>query len=199
MAIDATDLAVALRIAADPAATLPDGQTLIVARLLAVSTTIADNYAPNAPGAIRDESAIRIAGWLYDRPPEASTRGHSAILLSGAQSLLAPWRDIGGLNDESETMTMTTYSEYPVAADATLTLRRTAGNGPVRVTWQLPAEVTTEVSDFAQPGAADWLADGGNNVGLIEVFGTGWQWLRVTADANTVVVVASTATYEKAA
>ena len=198
MALEVTDLAVALRIIADPVGTLPAAQEGVLTRLLAVAATVADTYAPNAPCAIRDEAAVRVAGWLYDRPPEAHTRGHSAILQSGAQSLLAPWRDIGGLADESETMTMTTSLEIPVAADATVTLRRTAGIGSVRLTWQLPAELTVEVSDFAQPGVADWLVAGGNNEGILAVPGDGWQWLRFTADANTVVVVASTATYGKA-
>ena len=95
MAVNANDLAVALRILADPQDQLPAAQQRILSRLLSVATAIVERYAPDAPQDVCDEAEIRICGYLYDRPPEASSRGMSAMLHSGAQSLLAPWRNPG--------------------------------------------------------------------------------------------------------
>lgn len=102
MAVTNADVAVALRIVGSPTDTIPAGVDAILTRLRGTATALVEKYAEDAPDTIKDEAAIRVAGWLYDRPPDAATRGHSAMLHSGAQSLLAPWRDPGvGVTDAS--------------------------------------------------------------------------------------------------
>lgn len=95
MALNVNDLAIELRLLADPQDQLPTAQQRVLTRLLSVATSIVQRYAPDAPPDVCDEAEVRIAGYLYDRPPEAATRGTSALLHSGAQSLLAPWRNPG--------------------------------------------------------------------------------------------------------
>lgn len=66
-------------------------------RLLRVSYEIVNEYAPNAPDVIRDESALLCAGYLYDRPDTARGIGFANVLRnSGAQAMLLPWREHGG-------------------------------------------------------------------------------------------------------
>ena len=89
--ISALDLAIALRVEANPDATLVEPQLGQMTRLLASSTASVDDYAPNAPEAIANEAVIRLAGWLYDAVPgRVSTDPMGA---SGARALLAPFRD----------------------------------------------------------------------------------------------------------
>ena len=42
-------------------------------RLLAVATALVTQYAPDAPGAIANEGAIRCAGWLAEQPAASIT------------------------------------------------------------------------------------------------------------------------------
>ena len=76
------------------------------ARLAPVVSLMVDRYSPAAPLALRQEAAIRVAGWLVDSPTSnlrkstigpvssydfaATQRG--ALLHSGAKALLAPYR-----------------------------------------------------------------------------------------------------------
>ena len=93
-------------------------------RLLLVVTASVEKEAPSAPEAVQNEAAIRMAGWMSDdlRPigavsvdvdysaPELGAlrnaslnrsityhRGQSAMRLSGARALLAPWRGRGAV------------------------------------------------------------------------------------------------------
>ena len=74
-------------------------------RLLAVATELVTRYAPDAPGAIANEAAIRAAGWLAEQPAAAITGESegdirtsyaptmlSALRHSGAMGLLSPWK-----------------------------------------------------------------------------------------------------------
>ena len=74
-------------------------------RLLAVATALVTRYAPDAPGAISNEAAIRCAGWLAEQPAAAitsETEGdvrtsyaptmQSALRHSGGMALLSPWK-----------------------------------------------------------------------------------------------------------
>ena len=89
------DLAVSLRISSSRMESLQTGVSSILTRHLATATALVERYAPDAPAAILNEAATRVAGFLYDRPPEASTRGISPLLHSGAQALLSSWRNPG--------------------------------------------------------------------------------------------------------
>ena len=66
-----------------------------------------EKYAPDAPGATKNEAVLRVAGWLHSREPkpvQGITTGGlrldfrerfyapNAMINSGARGLLAPWR-----------------------------------------------------------------------------------------------------------
>ena len=73
--------------------------------LLPVVAASVERYAANAPEAVANEAAIRLAAWLAKNPPAgfasiavAKVRltfraepGRNALRLSGAMGLLAPW------------------------------------------------------------------------------------------------------------
>ncbi len=99
MALDTAQLAVALRLIADPGDPVPAAQGQILTRLAAVSELLTDQYAPNAPAAIREEAQIRVSAYLYDRPADLPSAG--ALLHSGAQSILAGYRAIRASADLS--------------------------------------------------------------------------------------------------
>ena len=89
--------------AVQPGAEMPDTEAL---RLHAVACEIVDRYAVGAPEAISNEAAIRVAGYLRgDDPGVRALRSikvgeveieprvvGSALRLSGAMALLAPYR-----------------------------------------------------------------------------------------------------------
>ena len=71
-------------------------ETELVTRLLAASTAAVERYAPDAPNAIADEAAIRLAGYLFDMPhAPGGARYANALRNSGAAGLLSLWRVIG--------------------------------------------------------------------------------------------------------
>ena len=74
-------------------------------RLLAVCSALVERYAPDAPGPVSNEAAIRTAGWLAEEPAasiRSETEGDimtayspsmlSALRHSGAMALLSPWK-----------------------------------------------------------------------------------------------------------
>lgn len=81
----------------------PDVTTLA---LLATASAVVERYAPNAPAAVLNEAAVRVAGWLARTPPGEQTSGgvgpvrlivrpsasRNALRHSGASGLLAGWR-----------------------------------------------------------------------------------------------------------
>ena len=63
-------------------------------RLLAYATEAVNKHAPDAPEATANESVVRLAAYLFNRPD--ATRGDSfafPLRSSGAGSLLAPYRE----------------------------------------------------------------------------------------------------------
>ena len=89
------ELAVALRIATATDETLDGGLQGVLDRHRDTAKAMVERYAPDAPETVLNEAAIRVAGFLYDRPPEQANRAISAMLHSGAQALLVPWRNPG--------------------------------------------------------------------------------------------------------
>ncbi len=94
MALTAQTLAAGLSVPQDRATTL-----------LATVTALVERYAPDAPEAVRDEAALRAAGWLYSAPANGirrrsvgpldasySPNNHAALRHSGAMALLSPWK-----------------------------------------------------------------------------------------------------------
>ena len=74
-------------------------------RLLAVATALIEQYGANAPEAVENEAALRVAGYLHGQP-KASIRAESvgsvsaeyapsrqsALRHSGAMALLSPFK-----------------------------------------------------------------------------------------------------------
>ena len=91
MALTLADIAIALRISAD-GADIPQAQQNVLTRLQGVAEAHIDIKAPEAPDAVRDESIIRMVGYLYDSPT-ASRRDSfaNAFVNSGAGALLTHW------------------------------------------------------------------------------------------------------------
>ena len=86
---------------------LPTGPNMIRhwENLLATVTALVDRYAPGAPSEIKNEAAIRPAGYLQVNPMAAvsqeslgtkqvsfNTSQISALRHSGAMALLSPWK-----------------------------------------------------------------------------------------------------------
>ncbi len=92
MAITVQDLATALRLITSDDDALDDVQTAQLERLAGVAAALVESYAPEAPQAIQDESAIRCAGYLYDIAPDDRNIPQNAFVHSGAQALLSFWR-----------------------------------------------------------------------------------------------------------
>ena len=94
------------------------GDPTTATRLLGVSVAIVERYAPDAPEPVRDEAAIRLAGWIRGSPSSGlyeAQRGErqfrlvrimnpSALRSSGAAALLFPWRQHNAAStaDEAE-------------------------------------------------------------------------------------------------
>ena len=77
-----------------------EAETAEVGRLLALATIIVQDYAPHAPGALQDEAAIRLIGYLYDQPTLSRPGQYSAAVRNcGMASLLSQYRSIraGGI------------------------------------------------------------------------------------------------------
>ena len=73
-------------------------ETAEITRLLTFAEGFVERYAGTAPTAVRDEAAIRLAGYIFDSPAAAGMSRHSAIFLnSGAWGLLSSYKERRGL------------------------------------------------------------------------------------------------------
>ena len=91
--ITVKDLATALRLITSDDDVLDDVQTAQLERLAGVATALCEQYAPAAPQSIKDESAIRVASYLYDTPAHLANAPQNAFSISGAMALLSFWRE----------------------------------------------------------------------------------------------------------
>ena len=105
-------------------------ETAQATRLLTSATATVERRAPDAPGAIQNEAAIRVAGYLYDQPTAGmAERYGNAWRNSGAASLVFPWAVHRGgstaevIEDEDEVDDVATTRQYeqvaPFAVDFT--------------------------------------------------------------------------------
>lgn len=85
-------LAHRLRLIADPAEMVEEPQLTVLTGLLTAATALVVQYAPNAPDAIQNEGATRLAGYLYDVPPGQAGRSQNPIRDSGAMAILSSYR-----------------------------------------------------------------------------------------------------------
>ena len=68
-------------------------ETAQATRLLTTATELVTKHAPDAPDAIQNEAAIRVAGYLFDMPQAAQGSGFGDVLrTAGALALLFQWR-----------------------------------------------------------------------------------------------------------
>ncbi len=103
--LTAAALAEAIRVCDTPE------ETAQVERLLAVATALVVRHAPDAPGDIHGEAAIRVAGYLFDMPQAARGAGYADVLRNcGALALMLPWRvhRAGAADEGGTTMAETT-------------------------------------------------------------------------------------------
>ena len=84
-------LAVELRIAVTEADTLQAGIAAILDRSLATATAQVQAYAPDAPDAVLNSAAVRLAGWLYEAEFAGRLRHAAPMLSTGAAALLSPF------------------------------------------------------------------------------------------------------------
>lgn len=80
---------------------LGDGDTLPddpigaeVTRLLAAATAAVEAYAENAPDAVQNEAVVLVCGHWFDSPRGTRAGIGNAMMRSGAEALLAPYRPI---------------------------------------------------------------------------------------------------------
>lgn len=90
MAVSVADLAVHLRISADPAAALPAAHQTVLTEMLAAATARIEEIAPAAPDALKDRAVIQLCGYLNEAPAAPAGAGYAAALRnSGALHVLA--------------------------------------------------------------------------------------------------------------
>lgn len=90
--LNAQRLACRMRLIAEMTDTMPNEQRGEVQAVLDSATALVLRYAPDAPDAIHNEAATRLASFLYDSPASNSTRFQNPMQQSGATALLSGWR-----------------------------------------------------------------------------------------------------------
>ena len=91
LGITVQELAVAIRVAACPEEALEEPDLGILIRERTVAEAMIEQYADDAPTAVKDEAAVLMVGHLYEMPIGQRNHGN-AMRQSGAMSLLAFWR-----------------------------------------------------------------------------------------------------------
>ena len=82
------ELAAAMRLSGDDLSPPSAPQLGILQRDLLTAVDLIDIYAPDAPAHVKDEAAIRLAGYLYDQSPTGSV-SQNPFRHSGAMALLS--------------------------------------------------------------------------------------------------------------
>ena len=103
MALTTAELAVALRVTADPSVAPAEPLlSLLHRQLLTANSLVESPTRPDAPEHVRDEAAIRLVGYLYEQAPTGNV-SQAPIRHSGALPLLAPWHVQEAVNTGSST------------------------------------------------------------------------------------------------
>ena len=104
MALTLVQLAAAMRLG-DGETAPPEPLASVLTRHLGVAIAWVEEAAPGAPAICKDESAIRMASYLYDAPPAAPGMGFAnAWRNSGAALLVSRWRVIRAELGEERTI-----------------------------------------------------------------------------------------------
>lgn len=92
MALTVPELAVSMRLHADPAAAVEEPLNGILTRHKTAAEALIDKRTTGAPDEVRDQAAILLCAYWYDAPFAPM---HDAFMAawrySGAASMLAPW------------------------------------------------------------------------------------------------------------
>lgn len=92
MEITVKELAIALRLLADPNDPIDPAISGVLTRQLAVAKAIVDHHAPAAPQEVKNEAIVRTVGYLYDSPTAGRGANYASVFRnSGAASLLTKW------------------------------------------------------------------------------------------------------------
>ena len=94
MAVTIEELAVALRISADPDAAVDPAVASVLSRLHGASTALVETYASvGTPDLVKDQAVVLMASYLWDQPASSRNRAFAtAWINSGASSICEPWR-----------------------------------------------------------------------------------------------------------
>ena len=68
-----------------------------VTRIQGAVTALIEKYAPDAPDAVKDQATVQAVGYIQEAPASAPARMNFANAMehSGANAMLAPWREHG--------------------------------------------------------------------------------------------------------
>ena len=91
MAVTVADVALGARVITTLTQTILPGIASQIERKIGVANLFIEDYAPHAPEVIKDEAAISMAAYLFDRPLIPTTGFVSAFYTSGAAPILSSW------------------------------------------------------------------------------------------------------------
>ena len=91
MAVSITDLLAAIHVE-DTAA----NQTAVT-RIQNAVTALIEKYSPTAPTEVKDQAVVQCVGYIFESPASSPARMNfaNAMQNSGANAMLAPWREHG--------------------------------------------------------------------------------------------------------
>ena len=99
-------LGVELRIIGSTTTPFPVGQESIVTNLHAFVFGLIEDRAPDAPEWAKNQAAIVLAGYEYNKPPSSEGRGYGNVWTnSGAETILGKWIEIKTIPIESTNTT----------------------------------------------------------------------------------------------
>ena len=89
MAVTIEDLLAAIRVEDTPS------NRTAVTRIQSAVTALVEKYAPDAEDAVKDLATVLAVGYIQEAPASAPARMNfaNAMQNSGANALLAPWRE----------------------------------------------------------------------------------------------------------
>lgn len=89
--VTTAEVAVAIRAATSADAIAP-AVDAVLRFVVPAAASMVEQHAPGAPVEMANIAVVRLSGWFWDSEPGDAQIGR-AMELSGAQSILAPWRE----------------------------------------------------------------------------------------------------------
>ncbi|MDE0338422.1 MAG: hypothetical protein OXI80_12185 [Caldilineaceae bacterium] len=173
------DYAAALGVISAATATLSTEVSAQVERVALAAAALVHEVAPEAPQAIANEAAVRVAAYLFDADPAAGRAPRDVLSASGAASLLGRWRThrvlapSGDAPPEPASQDGATLAQVDDAIEAAVeTLRQvpevehagrvlsSAAEPPHKPFWDLPLAVVLRALGDLTGHAGDYLRVG---------------------------------------